>query len=235
MTRTINPEPGRGGRERPILFSSPMVRAILDGTKTQTRRILKPKHDYFVEDGRAYFEPYVYGEPESIEVPCPYGQAGDRLWVREAWGLHAFGDETDWERGSVSVCTEDEIRGQYKLTHRASWGPLQESCFWRPAIHMPRWASRITLKVISVRVERLHEITEEDARAEGVEPRITTRKIYPSAQAADVEHRSYRDAFAELWREINGADSWNANPWVWRVEFKRVARADEQPAQKGRP
>ncbi len=202
--------------ERGILFSAPMVRALLAGTKSVTRRLLKPRHDYFVEDGVPFFEPYVYAVPESVPVPCPYGEAGDRLFVKETW---ATVQSLDGVRPinlanyvPLHYCADHAERGKF----RENRGRV------RPSIFMPRWASRITLDVVSVRCERLHEITEEEAKREGVEPRITTTKVYPSRHAADVEHRSYRGGFEDLWGVINGAESWATNPYVWRVEFKRV-------------
>lgn len=201
-------------KERPILFSAPMVKAILAGTKTVTRRICKVPAGYVMDerdDGSPWpwYSADVVDDPDDAWLPCPYGAAGSRLWVKETWGLHTYHDETDWERGSVRSRTEDEIRQQYRLAYRADWGPLQEGCFWRPSIFMMRWASRITLDVVSVRVERLHEITEEEARAEGVTRPYTDW--------------TYRDAFRALWSEINGAESWDANPFVWVISFRRVA------------
>ena len=199
-------------KERPILFSAPMVRALLAGKKTQTRRLLKPRHDYFVEDGKAYFEPYVYAVPESIEVPCPYGEPGDRLWVRETWCVMnkarttcvTHGHHKKPERGWDIVFRADE-----QHQHRG----------WRSSLFLPRWASRITLEVTGVRVERVQDISEEDARAEGAEPYEFSRRVYPSKHAAEEVSFSHREGFHSLWNSINGAKSWQANPWVWVVEF----------------
>jgi hypothetical protein len=173
-------------KERPMLFNGDMVRAILDGRKTQTRRIAKPRHCNHGSEGQR----------------CPYGQPGDRLWVRETWSMDAGAvsedAESDWHicyKADLSVtqalCTDAECLRLYDSQRSA----------WRPSIHMPRWASRITLEITDVRVERLQVISLDDAKAEGVE---TT------------------DQYAELWCKINGAESWNANPWVWVVAFKRV-------------
>lgn len=219
--------------EHPILFSVKMVRAVLNGRKTQTRRLVNARHPitfigsageeddpskwgYFFDGpdhngymvlGRGHDDRHNHG---SISIPCPYGVPGDRLWVRETWGLHAFGDETDWERGSIRGCTERELRGQYDITYRADWGPIQEGCCWRPGIYMPRWASRITLESTAVRVQRLQDISDDDARAEGV----------------DIGgHPHYRSAFAELWGRINDKRApWDTNPWVWAITF-RAAQA----------
>ena len=247
-------------KERPILFSAPMVRAILEGKKTQTRRIAKvppakpivlplrhpPKHDapYFdsycsekktPENTRGMSDRWCWwtadDRPDPLtEIRCPYGIPGDRLWVRETWGLrNCESDPTDWERASVVGCSEDEIREQYHLDYRADWGPMQEGCFWRPAIHMPRWASRISLDVTDVRVERLHDISEEDAKAEGVEAWMDSLKGGEHYEP-DARLGAYPvTAFSRLWKVVNGRESWDANPWVWVVEFTRV-EAQERAA-----
>jgi len=199
-------------KERPILFSAPMVRAILENRKTQTRRVVKPQPTI---DGGADFEPgsgccdwwfnwkFDDGvDPCDMPKYCPYGQPGDRLWVREhikikedggfQWLTYAADDS--W------VVDPAGIRRDAKRTGNRS----------RPSIHMPRWASRITLEITDVYVERLQEISEEDAKAEGVLRAGLT----------------YRENFHELWSTIHAADGpngWNANPWVWVIEFKRVA------------
>lgn len=186
-------------KERPILFSAPMVRALLAGTKTVTRRLLKPRHDFHVEDGVPFFEAYVYGEPESPRVPCPYGEPGDRFWVREAFRTSRDEPVKPGAEILYPACLNDY--------DRKDKGP------WRPSIHIPRWASRITLEVTGVRAERLHDITEEGARSEGVEP-----FVHPAGAV------SYRDGFANLWNDINGETMpFDENPWVWVVSFKAVA------------
>lgn len=208
-------------KERPILFSGEMVRAILDGRKTQTRRAVKPRQDWFVderENGQRwpFFQPYVYAEPEPIEVPCPYGNPGDRLWVKET---HAIVPST-----AYAVSTDD---GVSQIPHRRSpnsdhWVVYREGwsrCTpgrWRPSIHMPRWASRVLLEVTAVRVERVQEISHADALAEGIE-------ASPVSTPAE--------AFKDLWNSINGKRGfgWEANPWVWVVEFKRVFILDLHP------
>lgn len=161
-------------KERPILFSGAMVRAILDGSKTQTRRVCKLD----VRGGMP--QP----ELDSLLRCCPYGQPGDRLWVRETWAkTYVRQAGAEW-----FVYATGDNRTDYG-------GP------WKPSIHMPRAASRITLEITGVRVERLGEISESDARAEGVQ------------SVAE---------FKELWASINGLGSWEANPWVWVVEFRRI-------------
>lgn len=200
-------------KERPILFSGAMVRALLAGTKTQTRRVAKPvKHP---DLGNLYSPGALVLEHEPqhvIDRACPYGQPGDRLWVRETWmNLRGTGLEV--------VTGSRELYAYGADTPRGSYGDDQRKCFglkWRPSIHMPRAASRITLEITGVRVERLQEISMADALAEGVnvhhdhheKPRTS---IYSPVQA-------YRD----LWEQINGEGSWEANPWVWAVEFKRL-------------
>lgn len=226
--------------ERPILFSAPMIRAILAGTKSQTRRIVTPQpprvEDVRARTGDAFSLFTDHHQPEGFRVAggvsvvrdlmghaypkralwiCPYGVPGDRLWVRET---HAFGpivdDPDDWHDNPDDWATFYRADGDgrpWKTSHDEDAEEIKPP--WRPSIFMPRWASRITLEVTSVRVERLHEITEEDAREEGVSPPYT-----------DWTHR---DAFAQLWRDINGSVSWDANPWVWVVGFKRLASKGE--------
>jgi len=203
-------------RERPILFSAPMVRAILAGTKTQTRRIVKPQPELNPNYSPSRVDRYTT-HPEfwwpsnaarsmvSISDMAslgPYGSKGDRLWVKET---HVYRDKHD--------------RVYYRADHEHA-DPYAHNG-WRPSIFMPRWASRITLEVTGVRVERLHAITEEDARAEGVVAPNDAGHCWPDGQP--------RRVFADLWRQINGAESWDANPWVWVVSFKRL-EAQERAA-----
>jgi hypothetical protein len=208
-------------KERPILFSGEMVKAILDSRKTQTRRIVKfPKHvmetpGAICEDGGGNWVAWSPGGradlaeftkkayPNGEGFPCKYGKSGDRLWVRETW----------------KVC---ERNGNQYLEYRAGGfrqfprgiGEQQVSLTFKPSIFLPRWASRLTLEITGVRVERLQEITEDDAEAEGVKPLLPV---------ADIR---YRPAFQNLWEAINGKRApWESNPWVWVVEFKRVTAA----------
>lgn len=174
-------------RDLPILFSAPMVRAILDGSKTQTRRVAKEF------DGLRDLDKILARFPN--QNGCRYGQPGDRLWVRETWAEHP--DYPDARRA----------------IYRADAGSEYDAERWRPSIHMPRWACRIELEVTGVRVERLQSISEADARAEGVEG-----DSHPGAFVG-----TCRGNFARLWESINGAGSWDANPWVWVVEFRRVS------------
>lgn len=208
--------------ERPILFSGPMVRALLDGSKTQTRRVVK---------GKAFdwLEAYEF-TPEFVALPdnamCPYGQPGDRLWVRETW--------MDLQGTGIEIVTGSRERYAYGAdTPRGSYGDDQRKCYglkWRPSIHMPRVASRITLEITSMRVERLQDINEADAAAEGLTFSAKARRsedcmgIYELRMPDGKLHFNDNacDLFRTLWEQINGPDSWAANPWVWVVEFRRL-------------
>ena len=220
--------------ERPILFSAPMVRALLEGRKTQTRRICKDAMvDHFGEawpassttfDGKEWVARWPeklqgktvsdgYKSPQEDRIRCPFGLPIDRLWVRETWGLHRHHDYTCWNRDSIAGRTAEDLLLSWQVAYAADATSVYDH--WRPSIHMPRWASRSTLEGVAVRVERLQGISEEDARAEGVEP------PYDEGTLAE-RYGSYEEGFERLWKSINGAESWAANPWVWVVEFKRV-------------
>lgn len=205
-------------KERPILFSAPMVRAVLDDSKTQTRRVVKlPK---YCEWGRDYDGQILEGDNDYPvdELRCPYGQPGDRLWVREAWTTHAFLDKVpprDLTTRSIHYVADGEIKtGKY-----------------RPPMFMPRWASRITLEIVSVRVERLQDISEADALAEGITsvvfrpdtgwPLCDGYMVGPDDGKMALETSAMK-AYRNLWEQINGPGSWDLNPWVWVIEFKRV-------------
>ena len=237
-------------KERPILFSGAMVRAILDGRKTQTRRIMKnqPPADTFRMDtfhhpkGQHYF--WAYKEdfsgcelhPGWEPICCPYGKPGDRLWVREAWRVGKPHDERAPRDIFPHVLARDTgVTVLYQAGGWRSLGPAgrNEPIYgddepmpdWagkgRPSIHMPRALSRITLEITGVRVERLNECSEEDARAEGATciDEITGRQVlFPNQCNAG----SYRLGYRRLWNSINGAGAWDANPWVWVVEFRKV-------------
>jgi len=206
-------------KERPILFSGLMVRAILDGRKTQTRRIIKPQpsmvhfgdHEALGWEGNICADGWLGVGVSRVKewanyLKCPYGKPGDRLWVRETWAPMSTFDPSP-ETGAV-----------YKADNYPSQSVI--ACKWKPSIHMPRWASRITLEITGVRVERLHDISEADAMAEGVERiDLSPRKI--NGMQVHPLKSSYFAAFMELWRSINGPESWAANPWVWVVEFRR--------------
>lgn len=181
-------------KERPILFSAPMVRALLAGRKTQTRRVVRPQPNRAacIEPCDRYpgeFVPWRDGEAQH-SIVCPYGAPGDMLWVRETWSRHADGVT---------------YRADFDETSFAATGGIA----WRPSIHMPRALARITLRITEVRVERLQQISEADARAEG-------RSLTPGDPAG---------FFPETWNDIHGCGAWDANPWVWVVAFERVTEA----------
>jgi hypothetical protein len=202
-----------------------MVRAILDGSKTQTRRMVKPQPIPFGEDSpftQATLKEHV-GKPwmpvggvfqDAWEKP--FGTVGDRLWVRETWGLMSFHDPTDWCGGSIKGVPESELRERYLVEHAANWNLPNESSYWRPSIHMPRWASRIDLEITAVRVERLQEITEEDALKEGCEREFKA----DGSVAWGAGLVEAKENFQDLWQSIYG--NWDANPFVWVYEFRRV-------------
>lgn len=203
-------------KERPIIFSAPMVRAILAGAKTQTRRVVKRYSADCIgwfDDGdglwaQRFIDPSS-GSPylKSWRDRCPHGLPGNRLWVRETWG--ALPHMLDgFQRESLRYRAD----GEYQNEH-GTWR-------WRPSIHMPRWASRITLEVTGVRVERLQDISAADAIAEGIEAEGDEWRDYlmPHTQCCLTPRSSYRT----LWESIHGPGSWDANPWVWVIEFRRI-------------
>lgn len=199
-------------KERPILFSAPMVRALLDGSKTQARRLVKPAPEMVAEKR---IEPWS-GNPADLlslllasKRGCPYGQQGDRLWVREAYA----------DIGCRLTYRADEDDGARFLVRK-----------WTPSIHMFRADSRILLEIVSVRVERLNDISEADAVAEGIE--CVANNFGNGPAYRDYRMKNPEDtsewlsnpvtSYKTLWESINGAGSWAANPWCWVVEFKRV-------------
>lgn len=210
-------------KERPILFSGHMVRAILNGQKTVTRREIKPSmrsadssfelHQQEDESWRpmhTFDESCMDAKGTEHPIVCPYGQPGDRVWVREAWLADAQLD---------SIAPRDLSQGE-PIFYPADGSVRQTGCAMisqgrgRPSIHMPRWASRILLEVTDVRVELLQDISEEQAEAEGVD-------FLRHAPDAD-ETLTAAQLFECLWSSINGDESWNGNPWVWVIEFKRI-------------
>lgn len=219
--------------ERPIIFSAPMIREILAGLKTQTRRIIKPQPSAEAKEAGVIHS----GNPDSNgiwawldhpdlmeagftkdkEFRCPYGVPGDRLWVRETWQQHP---DAGCDFVSVKV-PPDAICYAADMTEaqRKECGP------WIPSIHMPRAASRIQLIVIDVRVQRLQSISQQDAIAEGIH-RVGQRW---EAEGICTTPESAADAFRGLWNYIHGSvpwapnpSSWEANPWVWAVSFERA-------------
>lgn len=211
-------------RERPIPFKATMVRAILDGRKTQTRRIVKASHWRQFADCDDYGK--TIGNWEVDLSCCPYGQPGDRLWVRET--CRQVYPITPYSHGIVYRADAPRALGmdEYSSRHK-----------WTPSIHMPRWASRITLEITDVRVQRVQDIGEAGATAEGlatVTKDGTTWKFgIPDADGLpgtdDIGwpwtkwDRDPRKAFATLWNDTYGPDAWDRNDWVWAVSFKRVA------------
>lgn len=226
-------------KDRPILFNADMVRALLDGRKTQTRRVMKPQPEPTPDDypgpkghwwpcntvqSMVHIEDEVQNGKEwsgFAAAICPYGQAGDRLWVRETFayageeGTTDGAPNDDWRPANPSFLPEI-----HRCWYRATDGHSADG-FWKPSIHMPRWASRITLEIVSVRVERLKQISERDALQEGIGLVLADDWPDPKAMSEAVA-KSRRAGFKLLWESINGAESWTANPWVWVVEFKRV-------------
>ena len=207
-------------RERPIIMTAESVRAILAGQKSQTRRVVTPQPSAGVrwgtlgkgwEDG--------HGRP----LRNPYGAPGDRLWVREGWRAEA----RELERGRLSHLIDYRAdTGTPTLTATDSPDAprfVQAGNPWRSPLFMPRWASRLTLEVTAVRVERVQDISEEDARAEGATPKMQTADDVDGAPDAS-PWRAYRAGFADLWDKINGPRGygWGVNPWVWVLTFQRA-------------
>lgn len=230
-------------KERPIPFTTAMVRAVLDDHKSQTRKT-RGLETFNEQPGRWRFEGDFFafdGGFEYMPVPkCPYGQPGDQLWVREAWRIGAWNedDETiavdyladghyrkEWldvpldERNIFErlwiQSTDDAIKAGLQTDQggKYHWPAGQSPCRKRPAMFMFRWASRIQLEITGVRVERLQDISEANAQAEGCGITVDYTK-----------GRTYITDYKELWESINGAGSWDANPWVWVIEFKVIKR-----------
>ncbi|EMA4781916.1 hypothetical protein U3C50_001637 [Providencia rettgeri] len=231
-------------KERGIIFNAEMVRAILDGRKTQTRRVMKVQpvlngdrwevYSTSVEKGNKSIPVTPWG---SLENNCPYGKVGDHLWVRETYSLLGNEDACpiDWNDNIVNDKTEaariyrascaqkSGDYGLWSIPDEADWKPHTEEMkfegSWTPSIHMPRWASRITLEITHVHVERLQSISKQDSISEGA-PR--------GHHSIDVISKQFgfpdfsRSWFAQIWMDIYGEDNWAANPWVWVIEFKRV-------------
>ena len=203
-------------KERPILFSTSMVRAILEGRKTQTRRVVKlqPLHD--VSKTEMFVSGNTWASRSEINndggyhvwrTNCPYGKPGDVLWVRETW--------------------QPSESGAY-VHFKADWSDEDAGKGWKPSIHMPKDAARIWLEIVNVRVERLQDISEQDAIAEGI------HQTWIGDKRSDCAWKNYIDngrgslqpeqSFFSLWESINGKESLEANPWVWVVEFKQIQK-----------
>lgn len=202
-------------KEYPILFSAPMVQAILDGRKSETRRTRGLKRinarpdDWAKHVFDASTKEWVFtaehGQAEQVRLKCPYGQAGDELWVRESWRADTFACDD-----SVKPSLLPQCRPWYEADGQAPehYGKL------RPSIFMPRWASRIQLVRTDTRLERLNDISEDGAISEGVQPRdfICCNSNKPARYSA-------KTVFSTLWTDINGVGSWNENPWVWVIKY----------------
>ena len=222
--------------ERPILFSGPMVRAIIDGRKSQTRRAVKTDvpadaHEVFFWSGEGLrrqgwtnvSEPGLWarrnGRDGYIErvAPCPYGVPGDRLWVRETWGLNHYA----YEREPIPKTRPTGLEDQY-LAYQATEDDteIRNELRWRPSIHMPRWMSRLTLEITDVRVERLLSCSEADATSEGLE--WVTPGMWSVARHLPIIGDDPRRVYFDLWDHINGAGSSATNPWVWVVQFRTI-------------
>ncbi|HBL7049457.1 TPA: hypothetical protein LSI04_002125 [Enterobacter cloacae] len=229
--------------ERGMIFNGEMVRAILDGRKTQTRRVIKDctvgryQISKFIQIGKKFIGCYPEDMPELIRECCPYGVPGNRLWVREAFRVHSRATDL-----ATLVYKASERNSWTEQTHRVPISVCNKPATpdkWTPSIHMPRWASRIVLEITGVRVERLNSISDADCIAEG---------IIPVPKDRDDDHQFWRDyrlsgdgtfcvptpreSFESLWKSVRGKSfdqkedtglgSWHANPWVWVIEFKRI-------------
>ncbi|HBR4224646.1 TPA: morphogenetic protein [Klebsiella pneumoniae] len=223
-------------KERGMIFNGEMVRALLSGRKTQTRREVKLNLDIAclattydwatslaanhyqglteeqiqqkAESLRGVIHPVILANGQMVSIICPHGKPGDRIWVRETWARYNI------DQNSHDIA--------YRATTPEDW---PEEGYWRPSIHMPRWASRILLEITDVRVERLNAISEEDAEAEGID----MEALYDSQDCYDciADHNmtgrpTVTGAFKYLWESIYGEEGWKSNPWVWVIEFKRV-------------
>ncbi|EPM0246330.1 hypothetical protein WJE54_002297 [Klebsiella pneumoniae] len=225
--------------ERGMIFNGEMVRALLSGRKTQTRRIMKvqPKPsksrpgDFWFSSKKLESMVHVSDlAPGNSPIAdyhlfiqehcCPFGAVGDRIWVRET-----FCPVDDTQYGGEKW-VDYRATPRYEASHPAGWDSAPndaEALKWRPSIHMPRWASRILLEITDVRVERLNAISEEDATAEGIPPAGSLLPDYPGTFLTPKgDFATAKVAFQRLWESIYGEESWNANPWVWVIEFKRV-------------
>ena len=202
-------------KERGVVFNDDMVRAILEGRKTQTRR---PVKNVRADNCLVIRKPtkkrngvYTHVMDALEHGLCPFGNVGDRIWVRETFNAFWLDNDVIQEiKDGVSLASE---LCDYKADYSDSSKPAEG---WTPSIHMPRWASRILLEITDVRVERLHDMSEADAKAEGASP-VTYKITQPEAV--------YRVGFGDIWRGIYGQENWLSNPWVWVIEFKRIKEA----------
>lgn len=224
---------------RPILFSAPMVRALLEGRKTQTRRLMKPQppKDYRVvwHEGLGAHAGFSRLN-ENFQPRCPYGVSGDLLWVRESWWNVVAAD-------GASVTAPGTSPGRDAAWYVADMPDYPPCPHYRkrPGIHMPRWASRLTLEITGVRVERLQNISEEDAIAEGVTKIREACHVIKGFDYDEVGlcHTSAVTPYYKLWEHLNGRGSWDANPWVVALSFtvhkQNVDAVLSSPAAKLEP
>jgi hypothetical protein len=237
-------------RERPILFSAPMVLALLAGTKTQTRRAITRQPGRVCDAEASNYGQLLWpksnGRWSPDPNPCPYGQPGDSLWVRETWagadGMAGIGSDGKDPPQVVAYRADQTARGFRDVDLEAfdadttgwNWGWFDGR--WRPSIFMPRWASRITLEVTDVRVQRVQDISEADAIAEGITgPHNVGYPAYRVPEDSKPRYSRAAAAYEVLWDSINGKRpgcSWEADPWVWAVSFRFVEPA-ARPAAKG--
>lgn len=208
--------PAQHPKERPILFSTPMVEAEQAGRKTMTRRVRgleyinklphrwRLSEEYFVDSKGRFCQKFFNDSIGSHIAKCPYGQPGDLLWVRETWYPEKY---------------FNGLHENFFLKYKADFGPEPVDWNWKPSIFMPKAVARIWLRVVDVRVERLQEISEGDAIAEGIE---SYRDLFMNYFPGGFCNLTPIPSFHTLWQSINGEDSWDMNPWVWVVEFEQV-------------
>ncbi|MEZ7000510.1 hypothetical protein [Klebsiella variicola] len=236
-------------KERGMIFNGEMVRAILDGRKTQTRREVKLNLDIAclattydwatslaanhyqglteeqiqqkAESLRGVIHPVILGNGQMVSIICPHGKPGDRIWVREAFRVHSRATDV-----ATLIYKASERNSWTEQTHRVPVAVCNKPATpekWTPSLHMPRWASRILLEITDVRVERLNTISEKDATAEGVPPAGSLLPDYPGTFLTPKgDFATAKVAFQRLWESIYGEESWKANGWVWVISFKRV-------------
>lgn len=224
-------------KESPILFNTDMVQAIWSGHKSQTRRVVKEELIVWQAEFESGNLPHVIRSEPSLqyylENRCPFGQIGDQLWVRETW--HVEPNVQGWSMDENEPCTgwiEYKAGGSKEVT-APNFDAVQR-CFpkgevdwdflpsdWRPSIFMPRWASRIQLEITNIRIERLNDISEQDAESEGciADPCDHARQICEDIGCCGPTAKGH---FKYIWESINGANSWDKNPWVWVIEFKVI-------------
>lgn len=223
-------------RERPIIFSGPMIRAILENRKTQTRRVIKPQppDGWYIDSTptrgsfglwetlRGTHGGNFWGGLQHGGIKCPHGVPGDKLWLRETWTYVTLA-ENEYDAANPL----HRRRGDgcpVLMLYRAHEDAWTFPASWTPSIFMPRWASRIMLEIVGVSVERVREISEADCKAEGVAPLMVDSGGIDGGSGAWIEIPHYQPAFVELWDSINKKRGfgWDTNCWVWVVEFKRI-------------